>query len=73
MGTRVYRIVPGTEKAKQYHILYPDDRWVTTETIQGWACDIKMDMGCESVYPQDIDIKEAINLLEDRGLITIAK
>ena len=58
------------------HILYPENRWVTAETIIGWAQDSYInigDYGPDDPCQEPKTLEEAVLWLQDTGEITFAK
>ena len=51
------------------HIIYPDDRYVDEDVIRGWYRDAVADGDIEEA-DHEVDLWEAIRLLEDVGHIT---
>ena len=58
------------EDEGKIHILYPDDRWVPESQIMSWAEDAFADGDIEH-KPEDL--WDAINMLNDVGIITTAE
>jgi hypothetical protein len=57
----------------QVLVLWPDKRWVDEDTIKGWACDALVDEEGKEQEPADIDIDEAIDIVNHYGYATTAR
>lgn len=51
------------------HIIWPDDRWVSEETIHSWYRDA-FDDGHIVTMPREVDTVAAIYMLNHLGIIT---
>jgi hypothetical protein len=60
---------------KRYHLLYPEDRWVSADDIERWYWDAVSDneMGEEYINVHCLDIETMIAGLSDMGFITLER
>lgn len=63
-------IVESSEGEEMYDLLYPEERKVSHSTIMSWAEDA---FANDQIDHKPVDIRDALDQLEDAGIITTKK